>query len=138
LICSVVNYLIDCLMELLIQWKPLNVITVNVISHLLRSHFIGHFCYAFLNKTTSHLFIVISFPLSQSDHIKRLDNILALGVSICLDVMDNLDTLKKLVSTQRTLSTVQKPSLDSLDYSKKSRFLDFCLDLDSLKKSILT
>ncbi len=35
-----------------------------------------------------------------------------------LEVMDNLDTLKKLVSTLRTFSTVQKPSLDSLDYSK--------------------
>jgi hypothetical protein len=43
-------------------------------------------------------------------------------------VMDNLDTLKKLVSTLRTFSTVQKSSLDSLDsldYSKNRDFLIF-------------
>ena len=42
-----------------------------------------------------------------------------------LDVMDNLDTLKKLVSTLRMFSTVQKPSLDSLDYSKNRDFSIF-------------
>ncbi len=71
-----------------------------------------------------------------------------------LDVMDNLDTLKKLVSTLRMFSTVQKPSLDSLDYSKNRDFSIFVeisiesldlksldlesLDLDSLIKSIST
>jgi hypothetical protein len=61
-----------------------------------------------------------------------------------LDVTDNLDTLKKLVSTLRTFSTVQKPSLKSLDYSKNRDFSIFVeisietLDLDSLKKLIST
>jgi len=65
-----------------------------------------------------------------------------------LDGMDNLDTLKKLVLTLRTFSTVQKPSLDSLDYSKNWDFsifveisiesldLDMMDNLDTLKKLV--
>ncbi len=51
-----------------------------------------------------------------------------------LDSRDFLDSLKNDISTIKIFSTVQKPSLDSLDYPK----IDFCLDLDSLKKDILT
>ncbi len=51
---------------------------------------------------------------------------------------------KKSVSTVEIFSTVQKPSLDSLDYSKNQDFSIFVeisiesLDLDSLKKDIST
>ena len=72
----------------------------------------------------------------------------SLGVSICLDVISietlNLDIWKNHVSTVAQFLTVQIPCLDSLDYSKILLYLNFCqslyqdLDLDSLKKDILT
>ncbi len=71
---------------------------------------------------------------------------LSLGVSICLDVISietfDLDICKNHVSTVEIFSTVQNPSLDSLDYPKILIYLDFCqcldrdLNLVSLKKDI--
>ncbi len=130
-----------------IQWKPLNVIMVNVISRLVQS---TGYCY--------HLVNVISFSQSQIDHIKQLqlyiliqtETLLGLGISICLDVISietlDLDIWKKPyhVLTVEIFSTVQNPCLDSLHYPKILIYLYFCwcldlnLDLDSLKKDIST
>ena len=61
--------------ETLLQWKPLYVITANVISRLLSSHFKGPIDYRLLYEITVYCFhslSVISLSTSQSDHIKRL------------------------------------------------------------------
>jgi len=58
---------------ILLQWKPFNVITVNVISCLLLLELKGTI-YIYYNKITRycyHSVIVVSFDLSQSDHMKR-------------------------------------------------------------------
>ncbi len=72
---------------------------------------------------------------------KFLINILSLGVSICLDVMDNLDGFQKLISTieksrsrSRFLDLVSmrsaKTVLFSRDFCDFSGFLNIFLDLD--------
>jgi hypothetical protein len=70
-----------CLVEYYIQWKPLNVITVNVMFWLMWSinsnywKLIAHFYSQLIWKPIRlcyHWVNVISFSLSQSDHIKWL------------------------------------------------------------------
>ena len=85
----------------------------------------------------------------------KIKNKVRLGVSICLDVIstpkkvslnsrDFLDSLKNDISTVEIFSTVQKPSLDSLDYSKNQDFSIFVEisiethDLDVEKVSVST
>ena len=58
---------------------------------------------------------------------------------ICLDVVSietlDLDISKTDISTVEKISTLQNPSLDSLDYPKMSRNLDFGRDLDRDSRS---
>ncbi len=89
-----------------------------------------------------YYFIISLGGLDLSQHGLDQDSRSRQFEKVDLDVKDNLNTLKKLVSTLRTFSTVQKPSLDSPDYSKNQDFSIFVeisiesLDLDSLKRSI--
>jgi len=56
---------------MLVQWKPLNVITVNVISwHSSHLHYIGVDYYVQQTGYCYHSVNVISFSLAQRDHIK--------------------------------------------------------------------
>ncbi len=61
--------------DLSIQWKPLNVIRINVISCLLWSDMVGPILVYYQKKVTAycyHLVNVVSLAWSHSDHIKRL------------------------------------------------------------------
>ncbi len=56
------------------QWQLLNVITVNVISHILCFYLVGPIQEYYLIKVTTycyHWVYVISLVQTQSDHIKR-------------------------------------------------------------------
>ncbi len=60
---------------IMLHQKLFNVITLNVISCLLRSHFkvaILTYYYIIVTDYCYHLVIVISFSPSQSDHIKQI------------------------------------------------------------------
>jgi hypothetical protein len=71
--------------EIKIQWKLLNVIMVNVISHLLSSDLVGPVYVYEETKVTAncyHSVNVVSVAWSQSDHIKQSNKIIPIIISL--------------------------------------------------------